>query len=478
VRLLDRDLPEMPASFRAQLDAALARPVLLAPSAAEAVASAGAFRPQGASADAKGAKGPGFERDGDVAVLRIEGPLAQRAWSCWMFEGEGYDRITDRAQAALADNGVRALLLRIDSPGGEVAGCFDAARAIRAAADRAGKPVVAYADEMACSAAYALATAADEIVAPDTGVVGSVGVITVVHDRTAANAREGRNVRVVRSGQLKAVPHPDDALTPEAVARVQADIDGLAAIFADLVAARRGMTREGVLALEADAFLGAEAVARGLADRVGNYGAALARARELAAARRTTSPASHAAAATHGDRPTMKTLLAAMGLSPEASEAEALAAYNAKSSALAQFEALTGKAGPEALGVAHAFKASHARVEAVEAQLAAHRAEQERADRKALLDGAVADGKLTPHERGQYEADPALAALPLAAVRAIVATTPKRVATEARAATAEKPSGASAHGLSDEELRMAAAAGVTPEEFAARKAARAARKAS
>jgi signal peptide peptidase SppA len=330
------DPTPMPETFRARLDAALARPSLLDPGSVALVHSG--LRFLGAESEAKGAAP--FRREGDVAIVTIEGALAQRAWSCWGFGGDGYDAIEKRMRAAFDDPSVRAIVMLVDSPGGEVAGCFESARGMRAAAT---KPVVAYADEMCCSAAYALAMVADEIVVPDTGLIGSVGVITVVGDRVGANEADGKNLRVVRSGRHKATPHPDERLTDEAVARVQADIDALAQIFAgEVVGARRAFAGpDAVLALEGAAFLGAQAVQLGLADRVGNLRDAMARARALADRRLRRS-----SAAANTKAKNMETVAKALGLPPEASEADILIAVQATRADLATAEqtvaALTG----------------------------------------------------------------------------------------------------------------------------------------
>lgn len=331
---------EMPATFRARLDAALARPVLLDPTALESVRAAAGFPMR---ADVGSSPSPAqFDRQGDVAVVSIEGPLAQRAWSCWIYSGDGYDSIQQRVQSALDDPSVSAVVLRIDSPGGEVAGCFECLRAMRAAADSSGKPVVAFADELAASAAYAMACAADAIVVPDTGIVGSVGVITIVGDRVGANQADGLNLRVVRSGAMKAVPHPDEPLTDIAIARVQADIDALAQIFANEVAKARGMSAQDVLAQQADVFLGEQAVSIGMADRVGNMNDALAMAREMVAKRIRRSSA---AAQDGKKRVQMEAIAKALGLPPDASESDILVTIAAKQrdeqTAASTIEALT-----------------------------------------------------------------------------------------------------------------------------------------
>jgi signal peptide peptidase SppA len=262
-----------------RLDAMLARPVLLDPRALDAVRAGSGIR-LASSKEATPSSAP-FERDGNVAVVTIRGLLAQRAWQEWLFSGDGYDAIEGRVRTALDDRQVSAILMRIDSPGGEVAGCFEAVRSIRKAATAAGKVIVCYVDEMACSAAYALATAADEIVVPNTGMVGSVGVIATVLDRSEQLARNGTKIHVIVSGQAKADGHPAIPLADDARKRLQAEVDYLAGIFADVVAKARGMTPAAVLGQQAAVYLGPGAVKAKLADHVGGYRVALERAKTL-----------------------------------------------------------------------------------------------------------------------------------------------------------------------------------------------------
>lgn len=398
---------------------------------------------------------------GSVAVVTIDGPL-RRGGSDWC---DGYESITSRVTAALAAPEVRAVVLRISSPGGVVAGCFEAVRAIRDAKARAGKPVVAFADEECYSAAYALACAADKICLPPSGRVGSVGVMQTLTDMSQALAAEGMRVQVVTSGAQKADGHPAVPLSDEVLARTQAVVDALAGQFAALVGEARGMSAAAVLALQAGCFLGADAVTAGLADRVCNLAGALGYAADLAAARRP-------AARPVGGK--MLSVLTALGLAPDATEAEATRAVAGLRSQLSSLEALTGATGPEALGVIHAWKASHGRVEAVERELAAQAKAREAQERASLLDGAVADGKLSPAERSAYDAKPELRDLPLAAVRAIVATMPARVAV---ASVVTGPAPDAAAGLSAAELAAGARFGLTPAELSASKAALAAHRA-
>src|SRR5215471_7021006 len=131
-------------------------------------------------------------RDG-VAVVEVSGPLVQRD-ELWC---DSYESIRARFDEALASS-AHAVMLRIDSPGGEASGCFETARALRQAARAAKKPFVAYVDK-ACSAAYALASSADAIVIGDTCCAGSIGVLSSRPDHTAQNTARGVRMAFVVS---------------------------------------------------------------------------------------------------------------------------------------------------------------------------------------------------------------------------------------------------------------------------------------
>jgi len=365
----DATSPEPSARLRAGIAAALARPVLLDPRAVEGVRDAAGFRarPEAASAS----EAPPFTRagaHGDVAVVDVSGPLAQRAWSCMgMFGGDGYDSILQRVQAALDDRQTAAVVLRMDSPGGEVAGCFECVRALRAAGAAAGKPLVAAVDELCASAAYALACACDAIVAPDTGCVGSVGVILALTERSTQLATAGVTTNVITSGAAKADGHPALPMSPDARARLQAEVDHLAGVFHAEVAAARGMTPAAVQGLEAQCFYGAAAVAAGLADQVGNLNDAIDLARTRAA--RTSK------------RTRMEAIAKKLGLPADASEADVLATLAARDADM--------KARDEAVeGMSRELAAANERARAAEARL-------ESAERTQLIEAAKAAGQWT-----------------------------------------------------------------------------------
>jgi ClpP class serine protease len=200
------------------------------------------------------------------AVIEIRGPLEHHDdWWC-----DSYESILDRVTEACASD-ARAVVLKIDSPGGELFGCFDAARAIRARCKAAGKRLVAYVEGCACSAAYALACSADEIVTSETSFCGSIGILITRVDVTARDARDGIGFALVASGKRKLDGHPHVGLSKPELESMQSQCDSLAELFFELVASLRGVSTDAVRALEADVFHGPRAVEVGLADRVASF---------------------------------------------------------------------------------------------------------------------------------------------------------------------------------------------------------------
>ena len=119
-----------------------------------------------------------YEVVNGVAVLPIEGTLVHKFGYMQPTSGmTGYDGILQRAAEAFTDSEVKGVLLDMNTPGGEVAGCFDTARALRTLADESGKPLWSLSCDRACSAGMALASVADRRLVTSTGVFGSVGVV-------------------------------------------------------------------------------------------------------------------------------------------------------------------------------------------------------------------------------------------------------------------------------------------------------------
>ena len=208
-----------------------------------------------------------YEVVAGVAVIPVTGTLVHKGGWMAAYSGlTGYDAIRSGFLQALDDPGVRAIALDVDSPGGEVSGCFDLVDTIYAA--RGTKPIHAILTESAYSAAYALASAADRIVVPRTGGVGSIGVIALLVDQSTAMAAAGVTVTIIQFGARKADGNQFRELPDDARAAFQEQVDDMGELFVDTVARNRGLAASKVRATEAATFLAARGVALGLADAV------------------------------------------------------------------------------------------------------------------------------------------------------------------------------------------------------------------
>lgn len=202
------------------------------------------------------------ERD-NVIIVDVCGPLTQHDDGFF----DSYEAIRERVQAA-CESAAAAIVLRIDSPGGDCAGCFDTARAIRTMCELARKPLWAHVDGKACSAGYALAAAAATVCIGDTGIVGSIGIVSARDDISAMNAARGVRVALIASGARKADGNPNVALTESELKATQVVVNSMAAVFFELVAEMRGTSAAAVEALQAAVFHGDAAINAGLVDEV------------------------------------------------------------------------------------------------------------------------------------------------------------------------------------------------------------------
>lgn len=207
-------------------------------------------------------------RDG-VAILSIAGPIFPRANMLTQFSGAASVQILAlELEAALVSPNVSAILLEVDSPGGAVPGISEFADQIFAA--RARKPVVAYVDGIAASAAYWLASAAAEVVSSDVGVLGSIGVVTTAEFQETPDGRGRRQVEIVSTNAGNKRPDPR---TADGLATITATLDAIEGVFVGAVARHRGVSVETVLSDfgQGGVFVGSEAVEAGLADRIDNF---------------------------------------------------------------------------------------------------------------------------------------------------------------------------------------------------------------
>ncbi|MBT3398998.1 MAG: S49 family peptidase [Rhodospirillaceae bacterium] len=220
--------------------------------------------------------------DGGVAVIPVQGTLVQRSSGLDAESGlTSYARIGAEMRDALANAQVRAILMEIDSPGGEVAGLFDLADAIYQARDV--KPVWAIANENAYSAAYAIASAAERIFLPRSAGVGSIGVVAMHMDQSAKDAKQGYVYTPVFAGTRKIDGSEHFPLSDEARASLQAEVDRLYGLFVSTVARNRNIDVGAVRATEAGWLNPQEAVAGGFADGIATFSDTLAELERRAA---------------------------------------------------------------------------------------------------------------------------------------------------------------------------------------------------
>src|SRR5665213_2804295 len=220
-----------------------------------------------------------------VAIFVVIGAAAVLAPSRWTGDGDYIASIRisglirgnqDRVEALdrLARSHAKAVIVHVDSPGGTTAGSqelFDALRALQAK-----KPMVVVVDGLAASGAYIAALSAEHIVAQDTSLVGSIGVLFQYPNFTQLLKTVGVQVEEIKSSPLKAAPNGFEPTSPEARAAIAAIVLDSYAWFKGLVKERRHLD-DSQLGQVADGrvFTGRQAVGLKLIDSLGNESTAL-----------------------------------------------------------------------------------------------------------------------------------------------------------------------------------------------------------
>ena len=213
-----------------------------------------------------------FDMVGDVAIIPIEGTLVRKGGWIGASSGEtSYQGLQVQVARAARNEAVKGVVLEIDSYGGQVNGLFETAGMI-ATLSRA-KPTIAILTDFAFSAGYALASQARQIIMPESGGVGSIGVLTMHADFSGNLEKQGIKVTLVHAGAHKVEGNPYEPLPAELKNRLQARVDTERERFAELVGKGRGrrLTKAQALKTEARAFDDAqEAMSAGLVDAIGD----------------------------------------------------------------------------------------------------------------------------------------------------------------------------------------------------------------
>ncbi|MGH9052972.1 MAG: signal peptide peptidase SppA [Acidimicrobiia bacterium] len=222
----------------------------------------------------------GFRVSGDaVALVRLAGPIQEGA-SPSLLAGGGITPqvLRERLRTAGDDPFIKAVVLRIDSPGGTVAASQEMAGMVR----DFPKPVVVSMGDVAASGGYYLASQADRIVAQPGTLTGSVGVIFSTFDVEGLFDKLGIEIEAVTAGEHKDMFLPG-RFTPERRRIVQEMVDDLYEQFVGAVARGRGLSEDEVRELATgQPYTGQQALALGLVDRLGGLDEAIAEAEQLA----------------------------------------------------------------------------------------------------------------------------------------------------------------------------------------------------
>lgn len=221
-----------------------------------------------AAKEVQAAMGSSVEDGGVTAVIPLYGFIDQRpSMEMMFFGGVALTRVATLFRGALRDPAVKAIVFDVASPGGVVYGVPEFADEIMAA--RGQKPIVAVADSLAASAAYWIASAADELVVTPSGEVGSVGVYSMHEDISEMAKQMGVHIEFVSAGKGKTDGNPFEPLSDDARQDMQTRVNDYYGMFVSSVSRGRGVAASLIRDTWGARVVGAkEAVELKMADRV------------------------------------------------------------------------------------------------------------------------------------------------------------------------------------------------------------------
>lgn len=210
---------------------------------------------------------------GRIASIPVMGSISRRGsfWSMF-FGGSTVDGLTKMIRDTAADPSIATVIFNIDSPGGTIDGLPELAAEVRKLAET--KHVVAIANSLMASAAYWIASQADEIVATPEANVGSIGVWMMHADYSAMLEQDGIKVTYIQAGKFKTEGNPYQPLTQDALDHFQALVDDSYNLFTADVAKGRGVSPaivRGPQFGEGQVFTAKDAKANGLIDRIATF---------------------------------------------------------------------------------------------------------------------------------------------------------------------------------------------------------------
>lgn len=201
-----------------------------------------------------------------VALVSASGIMGNHLSSMEsMCGGLSVEALGDAIDMAASDPGVGAIILNLDTPGGVISGIPELHAQIRELS-AAGVKVIAFCDSLTASAGYWTIAAADAIYVTESADIGSIGVYCALIDETGAFEKQGLKAEVFTTGVFKAMGFPGTSLTDDQRAHLQASVDEAFVLFKRDVRAARPKIPDS--SMQGQCFMGASAVAAGLADGV------------------------------------------------------------------------------------------------------------------------------------------------------------------------------------------------------------------
>lgn len=211
--------------------------------------------------------------DNGLAVISLDGVLQKHAAEYYAVSSTLEVRAALRQ--AVENPAVRGIALKIESPGGQVAGIRELISELRNAATH--KPVRAFVDDLAIAGAYWVATAAQSISATRLATVGGLGLFVAVEDSSRRLAKQGVKVHVIRAGEMKGAGVPGTKVTSEYLAHINAELvqPTYRQIVADLAHGRKLKNAEALTLADGRGWSAAKATQLRLIDRVESWEAFL-----------------------------------------------------------------------------------------------------------------------------------------------------------------------------------------------------------
>jgi protease-4 len=222
-----------------------------------------------------------------IAIIDVDGLIMNARSSGILSDGENpVSMFREKLDAAADDKHVKAVVLRINSPGGAVTASDMMYQDLQNFRKDKGKPVVACMMDTAASGAYYLAMACDRVFAHPTTVTGSIGVIMSLYNATGLLSKLGVASDPIKSGPIKDIGNPARPMTPEERAILQGMVNNFYGQFVGIVAKGRNMPEDKVKKLaDGRIYTGQEAKDLGLVDEVGYLEDALQSAMDMAGIR-------------------------------------------------------------------------------------------------------------------------------------------------------------------------------------------------